>query len=346
MDLLFSNYNPLKTDCDTFYNKFYDLFSKAYTLKMGVGFISQDSLAELIQVVKFNNYTPKIELVIGMHHFYGFENSQYRVAKKLNTFLNENKIGKVLVSTQFPYHGKTYIFTDKNDIALGGIIGSDNLGSIVKSTSRTYESSLYIDDKFLLLKVNKFINNLIDISTSIEGLNTRIIESPPPLDGIDSVEKIKQEELDNYKRKLTSVSFSLPLKTCRKSNLNVYFGKGRLNTHSKVVLPRPWYEIEIIVPKKITSVDEYPNNGCVFSVITDDGWKFKCKVSGDYSKNFRSEGNLSILGRWIKGRLENEGLLTPGEIITDDVLKAYGRNNLEFIKTSIQETWFLEFNKK
>ena len=42
-------------------------------------------------------------------------------------------------------------------------------------------------------------------------------------------------------------------------------------------------------------------------VFTDDGWKFRCKTSGDHAKNFRSEDNLEILGTWIKGRMEGFG---------------------------------------
>ncbi len=44
-------------------------------------------------------------------------------------------------------------------------------------------------------------------------------------------------------------------------------------------------------PKNVTSQEGYPQSkteDAVFTVITDDGWSFKCKVSGDYSKNFRS----------------------------------------------------------
>jgi hypothetical protein len=118
------------------------------------------------------------------------------------------------------------------------------------------------------------------------------------------------------------------------SNLNVYFGKGRENKKG-LVKPRHWYEAELIVPKEITSKPSYPKAGYpekrLITVYTDDGWKFKCKVSGENDKNFRSADDLKILGRWIKGRLENSGALKVGELVTPYVLEKYGRDKSELI---------------
>jgi len=144
------------------------------------------------------------------------------------------------------------------------------------------------------------------------------------------------------------VDFSIPLKgsdIAPKSNLNVYFGKGREGKNG-VIKPRPWYEVELIVPKKIATKEHYPQSETAeasFDVITDDGWKFKCKVSGDFNKNFRSEGDLTILGKWIKGRLENAGALSVGEPITDDTFVKYGRDYFTFTKTDEPNLWYLDF---
>lgn len=71
--------------------------------------------------------------------------------------------------------------------------------------------------------------------------------------------------------------------------------------------------------------------------------KFKCKVSGDYSKNFRSENDLKILGKWLKGRLENAGALAVGEKVTQETLRRYGRNTFTLTKTKIPNLWYLDF---
>ena len=81
----------------------------------------------------------------------------------------------------------------------------------------------------------------------------------------------------------------------------------------------------------------------IFDVITDDGWSFKCKVSGDYSKNFRSEGDLKILGKWLKGRLENAGVLKVGDPVTKETLELYGRDTFTLTKTIRPGIWYLDF---
>ena len=105
--------------------------------------------------------------------------------------------------------------------------------------------------------------------------------------------------------------------------------------------------MELIVPKTVTTLPGYPQSKtpeAVFDVITDDGWTFKCKVSGDFSKNFRSEGDLKILGKWLKGRLENAGALIVGTPVTNATLQTYGRNSFKLTKTTIPGTWYLDFS--
>ena len=152
----------------------------------------------------------------------------------------------------------------------------------------------------------------------------------------------------NCAASLTDISFAIPIKgyeVSPQSNLNVFFGKGRVSKNG-LVKPRHWYEVELIVPKSVTSQPGYPRSKtdeAVFDVITDDGWSFKCKVSGDYSKNFRSEGDLKILGKWLKGRLENAGVLKVGEPVTAKTLNDYGRNTFSLTKTTVPNLWYLDF---
>ena len=129
---------------------------------------------------------------------------------------------------------------------------------------------------------------------------------------------------------------------------SAFFGKGR-ESRNGIVKPRHWYEVELIVPKSVAGQPGYPRSKtpeAEFDVITDDGWKFKCKVSGDYSKNFRSEGDLTILGKWLKGRLENDGVLKVGFPVTAQTLRNYGRSSFSLIKTSLPNIWYLDFGVK
>ena len=57
-------------------------------------------------------------------------------------------------------------------------------------------------------------------------------------------------------------------------------------------------------------------------------------------------GVIGVLGKWIKGRLENEGVLTVGDVITDETLRAYGRNTITMTKIKDSDDWFLDFGVK
>lgn len=352
MEFLYSNYAPLKVGGSTFTDKFFDAMVDAKQLDIAVGYVTADSLIELQKIVEFNNLQ-RLNLIIGMHYFEKFTKPEYRAAMTLNAFLKQNNCGRVKLVTPFKYHGKIYTYS-QNDIPVAGIVGSNNLGSIIGSNTRTYEASVYINEFNAVKKMYTFVSELSQkASDDIDMLDIRDFkEGNPLLEGHEHVEKITDAELEHVKSStIPNVSFDIPIKSgeqCAKSNLNVYFGKGRVSPNG-IVKPRHWYEAEIIVPKAVTSQLGYPQadtEEAIFDVITDDGWKFKCKISGTNSKNFRSENDLKILGKWIKGRLENEGVLRVGEQVTQQTLLNYGRDNLKFTKTIIPNTWYLDFGVK
>ena len=350
LKLLTSNFPPLKQDGSSFPDIFYSNIERADAVNIASGFISVDALTELYRIVELNN-KPIINLIIGMHYFSGFSKPQYKAACKLNELLINNRLGNIWLAVASQYHGKIYSFQNNSEV-FESIIGSSNLSSITEN-KRIYETDVLINNSDFNRTVLNFLNELQSryckkiIDVSINAFN----EANTLLEGHYRVEKLTEEELTRTLSEKTSVEFTIPLKASsghQKSNLNVYFGKGRKNTKTHFIKPRHWYEIEVIVPKEITQNPQYPKAGypareSTIHVITDDGWKFNCKISGDYSKNFRSEDDLKILGKWIKGRLENSGALETGELVTDDVLKKYGRNNFKLIKTNIPNTWFLDF---
>jgi len=77
-------------------------------------------------------------------------------------------------------------------------------------------------------------------------------------------------------------------------NLNVYFGKGRLNSTTGITKPRPWYEIELIASNDLNSLPNYPKGD--FLAYTDDGLIIPMRTQGDYFKNIRSRNSLQIFG--------------------------------------------------
>lgn len=284
-----------------------------------------------------------------MHFFEKFTKPQYEAAKRLNDFLRNSNRGQVQLVTTFKYHGKLYSFSDEKG-ASAGIIGSNNLGSIVDGGSRVYESAALTRDRNSAKKIKDFIDLLVSKSTeNIADLEiTEFNTNNTLLDEHENVEKVTLQKLNECLSSLTDISFPIPIKgaeTSPKSNLNAFFGEGRRGPNG-LVKPRHWYEVELIVPKAIATQKGYPlsqSSDAEFQVITDDGWTFPCKISGDYNKNFRSRDDLKILGKWIKGRLENKGVLEVGNPVTNETLASYGRNTIKFTKTTIPGVWYLDF---
>jgi len=346
MEFIFSNYPPVKTQFSTFSDTFYNLLPNTDELDIAVGYVTSDSLIELQKAVELNKVRT-LNLIIGMHYLEKFTQVEYKTAMRLNEYLQDNHAGEVRLVTPFRFHGKMYSF-QKCATPFAGLIGSDNLSSIVGNHTGVYEAALLISETPSLQQMKAFIEGLKQTATdNIAKLSiTQFKSTNPLLEGQDGVSRVSNDELAYYKEKLSDIRFEIPIKIEAKSNLNAFFGKGRENMNTHVIKPRHWYESEIIVSKHITTRTNYPQAetpSASFYVITDDGWKFKCKVSGQNSKNFRSENDLRILGKWLKGRLENAGSLVVGEPVTQDVLKDYGRNTISLIKTTSNDLWYLDF---
>ncbi|MDO8444212.1 MAG: NgoFVII family restriction endonuclease [bacterium] len=348
MPLLFSNLSPLKTAQKSYADVFRHLIEKSHAVNIATGYISTDSLVDLKNIVEANN-GPAIDLCVGMHFFEGLTLSQMEALTTLNDFLRDKNLGQVRMVVTFPFHGKIASFSENGKL-IGSIIGSSNLSNILDS-QRQYEADFLLEDESDQKELKDFLERLADVSsTPLEELkNVRIIEPKNDLlnDQI-GVSPISAEDLNSSRGNLSNISFEIPLKgdESQRSGLNASFGEGRRNLQGFVV-PRSWYEVELIVPKAITGMPGYPradasgDTGCL-DAITDDGWKFRCKVSGDYSKNFRSENDLKILGRWMKGRMENAGSLKPGSKVTDKTLEKYGRSTLTLTKMN-DGKWFIDF---
>ena len=351
MEFLYSNLSPLRTSYPSFAETFYSLIPKSARIDIAVGYITADSLAELKQAVAQNKNIEILNLIIGMHYWDKFTRLEYKAAVGLNDFLRGEKRGEVKIVKSFRFHGKLYSYSNAEG-AFAGIIGSNNLSSIVDSRTRIYEASALICEQKYAAKILEFIEALS--SSAADNIADCPIDEfkmcNTLLEDHENVQKVPQDEQANVISSLTNTQFVIPLvkngKVPPKSNLNAYFGEGRLVRTKGVVQPRHWYETELIVPHTITALPGYPQKGTsssVFYVVTDDGWKFKCKVSGDYSKNLRSEDDLKILGKWIKGRLENAGVLEVGELVIPKTFTRYKRDNFTLTKTTIPNLWYLDF---
>jgi len=348
MELLFSNVKPCEYNNSSFSEAFELGVVNSDEINIATGYISEESLLELKSILSFyaeNNQVKKCNLVIGMHGREGFTRPQYEAAIELGRFLANSNLGGVSICTAFRFHGKTYLFSDNNNPVFA-ILGSSNLSNLVEN--RQWEVDTKVTEEHALNELLTLHNDL----TAKACRNILEVDAPESFietndllqDRID-VDKADSDLYAQAENSLTGVVFDLPLKATEKSNLNVYFGKGRVATKTGAIRPRHWYEVELIVPIEITSSPSYPKSGSTIHVYTDDGWSFKCKTEGQNSKNFRSENDLRTLGRWIKGRLERAGCLQVGKPVTDEVLDAYGRRTISLKQTENPDLWLLDFSR-
>jgi hypothetical protein len=341
-ELLNSNYKPMDTKGRGFPDTFFSLLQNSAAVKIASGYISEEAIAELLGLYHRGLKT-KMSLIIGMHYFEGFTIGQYEALLALAELLKEDRFGDVFLSRVSKYHGKVYSFIG-GDNDYSAIIGSSNLTKI-NSYEKVYDTDVLICNEPINAEIEHF---LLDLQTKycrgIQEINRgdiMIIEPENLFEDYLDVERVTDVEKSKVVSSLTPVVFDIEIKPEEKSHLNCYHGKGR-KTSNGLVRPRPWYESNVMVSKDITALPDYPRD-IEFTVITDDGYKFKCVTNGGNAKNLRSAGDLQILGRWLKGRMENKNVLKIGGRVTADTFARYGRNTIKLTKTSIPDTWYMDF---
>lgn len=346
MELLFSNQPPMAVPgTSDFTTAFVQSLVNNSRVTMCTGYVATDAIVELQMLLEQSPGLIEFKLIVGMAKFDGLTRSQSDSLNLLNNFLTTRRLGCVYVAMAMPIHTKlAHFWGSETDETV--ILGSSNLGSLTKS-KRQYEVDICFRNTGLISdQVNEFLQKAIFASAKFSDVHNdipEVVQTRHPIEEIGTVRRSTAPGEDLLDRDRT---FEIPISVGARSGLNAFFGKGRKSVAGRL-LPRPWYEAELIVPKDITSRAGYPNSSHsnVFRVFTDDGFEFDCKTSGDNYKNFRSQGNLEILGRWIKGRLEASGNLSPGEIVTTAMLNNYGRSTLSLVGTKLSENdWLLDFS--
>lgn len=343
MRLLASDIPPLKSGLDNYSTGFISAYFDTQDVLMVVGYVAADAIVELRALIENHTELRSFNLVVGMAKFDGLFQSQVDALTSLDNLLRTKALGQVHIAVALPIHAKASVFSN-SDSPVAAIVGSSNLSGLVQ-TFRQYELDIFIDEERIAKEVldalekakDKASRPFLDVSSEL-----KILENPNlVLDGLPHVERVTTEGVE---AKFTDLSFDLLVKSEPKSNLNTFFGKGRVQKGHTI--PRPWYEVELIIGVDTTRLPGYPQAGTPeadFEVITDDGWRFPCQVQGGNSKNFRSKDDLKTLGKWLKERLQNSGALTVGEPVTAATLSAYGRNTITFTKLEEPNLWFLDF---
>ena len=360
MKVLYSNMLPLGTqdNQETIDENIRKQIEKADRADIAVGYVSLASLEELDRII-CESSVKQITLVIGMYYIEGMPEKIYYTALKINKKWNDMGIGEVRIVRPLKYHGKVYCFY-KDGKPFSAVIGSANL-SVLKleaNTRRQYEICSLTEDLDEAQEIADFIERVKAPSCSVNiteaGDMPLIREQNVSLTGIDSVDELPKTDVNIYMRHKTDLTFTLPLKVpayeerfmddtkhYTQSNINVCYSLDTRNP--KKPKSRDWYEFQITVSSKIYKLPGYPEKNVPFYILNDDGLMFKAHTTSQNNKQLSAVGSEHILGRWLKGRLENAGLVkhvldTQADkdrvgMVTKEVLAAYGCNSLTFTKT-------------
>ena len=352
MELLLSN-NPMIKKTLPYHSVsdyFGRLMEQSDTLNIATGFVSNASLVELNDWVSHRQEQGKLltmNLLIGMDYIEQFTRLQYEALKELNAHLTTDGIGSIMVSRELLYHGKMYSFL-KEGKCTDAFVGSSNLGSFVGTSDNLVESDVLFRDNEAEAVNQRILKLFETIGTDFSTLPEQDDFKKPVFTLLDDnihVKRIKKEKYDEIiSQSVVTDTVEIPLKTEKKSNLNAYFGKGKSKGRWS---PRDWYEVEVIVSEKkafrdYLSSSHFPEKGEAFKVLTDDQYMFECKLEGGtVGKNLRTVGDLRILGKWIKGHMEAEGVLKLRKLITPQLLDSFGKSKLVFTRTAT-DVWMLK----
>lgn len=288
----------------------------------------------------------KVRLLVGMAFYEGLNKSKLDRLNRLSLTLSELSPGSgVYIPYERRFHGKIYSFekTQYEDEQI--YIGSSNFSSTGIKTNM--EATAQIIDTDTKTSVKRYLEYLFseDVSKTIDKLDILVPGSRKYLKKVSvndlsdlgkfDPSTINTQDLPYFDYDLARVAPFM------KSNLNVYFAKGRLNSASGKISPRDWYETAMIAPSSIINNPLYPKGK--FDAYTDDGYILPMATRGDNFKNIESQGNLRLLGMWIKNRLQKSGALIPLTPISTDTLEVYGRSSIRFFKIN-EKAYYVDFS--
>ncbi len=336
------------TNIQNFGGKFINVIDKEFASSSDIiiasGYTSFDILnrykSHFIRVVDEGG---SAKLLLGMAFYEGLSANKLKLLHQLSTDLeNKNKDSGVYVTYSGKYHGKIYKFFHGKESEI--YLGSSNFSR--SGLSENIEATTLIRDTNIKNEIDDFLDFLFSDKNAV-SIKKADITVPGTAKYSENLSLKTLDDLQRYspstvdKSKYPFFEFSLSrIAEMEKSNLNVYFGKGRWNRKTGEVKPRHWYEVELIANAEIIQNPYYPKGD--FLAYTDDGFIIPMKSSGDYFKNIRSRGSLDILGQWIKGKLQKSGALIPLTPVTQDILDIYGNDTIRFYKLD-NDRYYVEF---
>ena len=330
------------------------------TVTIATGYVGESFLKEikpkLLKLAKRGG----CRLLIGMVFHEGVSQKQKTLLTALHAELQGINAKSGVYISRKQYHGKVYHFdSENNSIAY---MGSSNLSD--HGFYRRLECSVKITDVATLSEIKSYLDHLFASSTTNEldevELKVKSRGGPSRASAPSNLladYEITKNEFDALPQPISEQQIVLRVDSQPNSSLNLFYDKGRRDKAGKYA-PRPWYEVEISTNVGDRLNPNYPISfsnsstsksriGEFNAIILDDNRYFKIamKVHSDYGKNISSateSGGRETLGRYLKGKLQAQGVLRLHERITSDTLDAYGKDYITLKKIDTSN-YILEF---
>lgn len=353
-ETIFTNHNEFG---GSFLKEFNHQLNISDSLLIASGYFGTSTIIELEEKILKLSKKGICKILIGMIFFDGVTEAQKKALTSLDEKLRKiNPNNGVFISMR-PYHGKIYQFHHDDNVNL--YLGSSNFSK--EGFAGRLECTTIILDDETKQSVSDYLKELFALKTTITLAKTDLkVKGKKPTFG--KISKLLKDyecpahEYPDRSMALGECKIKLRVDDQPQSSLNLYFDKGRLSKGKYT--PRPWYEVEITTTKEDQRCPYYPKSELIpgskksrkglFTAYIKDGdlyYKIKMAVHADDGKNFSSQkesGGRETLGKLLKGKLERAGVLSEGELITSDILEAYGRDYVSFVKMS-DDVYILEF---
>jgi hypothetical protein len=321
-----------------------EAFSNSNGVSVASGYTSLDILNRYRDgFVRIAQNGGQSRLLVGMAFYEGLSQSKLDM---LNALSNELQLlgegNGVFVCYVRKFHGKIYKFDNSSKSKI--FIGSSNFSR--SGLSENIEATIPVVDEASRNSISSFMDYMFnpDMSVVIEKADIIVPGSAKfkqrvSLSTLSDLQRYDPESINLTGLRYFDYSLAR-VASSEKSSLNVYFGKGRWSRSTGKVKPRDWYEVELIAKNELSRLDIYPKGN--FTAYTNDGYVMPMRTSGDYYKNIRSQGNLRLLGMWIKKKLQDSEALIPLTPVTQDTLDQYGRDSIRFYKLS-DTKYYIDF---
>ena len=278
----------------------------------------------------------QVRILIGMAGTEGLTEATHQAWSSIHEQLQQidKRSGVFAYTTKI--HAKLYVF--HNGVKAKMFVGSQNFNFSSGNMELMLESQLHPEVHAHVEELFSDVRNTFPIT----GVNIKGTKSDPLTKKVTAAEIFHYDvHLDHRKMQLVE---SIDLRAiCEKNpigSLNLYHGKGRLNSATGVYTPRPWYEVELTLGR-----DKYPGLPRDFRAFTDDGKIIEMqRRSGGPTgqpelglKDLTSKGNRQLFGEWIKGKMERAGALEVGDVIDGATFDTYGADQLQFYRMNDDE---------